>query len=84
MVEGLRVCGGFVGCRRLRKEEGRWMVRPPGGDFVMKGFQGTQSESSGEQCSEQSWEMCSWGCDRRRDLYSISARFLRGDGSREG
>ena len=48
------------------------MVRPPGGDFVMKGFQGTQGESSGEQCSEQSWEMCSWGCDRRRDLYSIS------------
>ena len=28
---------------------------------------------SGEQCSEQSWEMCSWGCDRRRDLYSIGS-----------
>ena len=46
---------------------------------------GTQGESSGEQCSEQSWEMCSWGCDRRRDFSSsISTRFLRGDGSRKG
>ena len=27
-----------VGCRRLRKEEGGWMVRPPGGYFVMEGF----------------------------------------------
>ena len=37
-VEGLRVCGGFVGCLRLRKEEGGWMVRLRGGYFVMEGF----------------------------------------------